>query len=600
MNMPMITGADIEFGNSIIGDGIGHSGVTSWDASARLLAEAPGKRSGPNGLSVHPSTVSGGWSWNQGGGGQSGASWNACEMDEEEDCSSPPYAAQMFRDYGRSWYVYSLYCDMGHIEGCLPETISCFDHVAALHGLYNIVADMRTQAIKKLPRGRDLFVTINNTDGHEHTSYGAHFNVMISRKLFHALLHRKPHLLGFAASALAALTVLFGQGHILCRPGHKARYSLSQRAHHIGLLVAPHTTVSYRRPLLNSRDESHAHEAIARLHLINFDASLQQYAALFRVWFVQSLLAAMEEGYYDSRLILEDPVAALKTWSIGFSPLTGGIIPACPRVEGVPVTLVELLEGFTEGISRFYATRRITRDMVPHHERVFPRWTLLLKALREGDVTACARYLDWPLKFMIIDREMARTGHAMEEPEIRILDQLYSHVDKNLGLYWGIEQSGFVERCLSDKQIAYMQSHGPDNTRAYTRTQILKKFWDDVVSVDWGEMRVRISDGPGTWLREKRILLNDPAQYTKAQVGEILEKSESIRDCCAALEGDGIQTPNIPSLGSKNDNSGDATMLVSVNAKQNVVPCQSEPGAQNIKCMETSNGSTTMEDAGNE
>ena len=82
-------------------------------------------------------------------------------------------------------------------------------------------------------------VTINNTDGSAYTSYGAHFNVMVERRLFDAILYRKPHLLGFAASALAALTPLLGQGHILCRSGRKARFALSQRAHQIGMLVDP-------------------------------------------------------------------------------------------------------------------------------------------------------------------------------------------------------------------------------------------------------------------------------------------------------------------------------------------------------------------------
>ena len=533
MSLPKATGADIEFGNSIIGHGANLSGVTSWTACKYLLAEAPGWRDAASrSFSFLPS-----WGTNYNGHAKRRVYSYGRDgyYGEDTECTSPSYAASIFRDYGRCWFIYCLYGDMGHAEGCLPITLSCYDHVAALHGLYNIVAKMRLRAKDKLPEGQDLFVTINNTDGSVRTSYGAHLNVLVMRRLFDDIFHRKPHYLAFAASALAAATPLFGQGYILCIPGSKPGFVLSQRAHHIGVLVSSSTTTAYRRPLINSRDENHAHKEMARLHLINFDASLQQYTVLFRVWFVQSLFAAMESGYCDSSLMLEDPLLALRQWSGGFSPETGRIEPACPRVNGKTITLYEQLESITEGIDAMYAAGAFTDAIVPEYKRVFLKWVRLLQALREGDMTTCASQLDWALKFLIMEREMIRNGHDLDAPEIRILDQLYGHVDKDVGLTRGL-MIRRIEKCLSQQEIAHMETTGPENTRAYTRKAILEKFAGDVVSVDWGEIRIRIPHGSGYHARERRIHLDDPLKFTKAQIEPLIRSASSIGEFCTALD----------------------------------------------------------------
>lgn len=534
MTLPKATGADIEFGNSIIGQGANMLGITSWTACNYLLSEAPGWRNPFSyGISPLPGRSNNYYKYGSHNAYAHGQS-NAC--DDDDSNGNPSYAAKVFRDYDRSWSIYCLYGDMGHTEGCLPITISCFDHVAALHGLYNTVAVMRQRAKTKLPAGQDLFVTINNTDGDVRTSYGAHLNVLIQRQLFDDILFRKPHYLGFAASVLAAVTPIFGQGHVLCVPGKKPRYVLSQRAHHLGVLVSPSTTTAFRRPLINSRDESHAHKDMARLHLINFDASLQQYTTLFRVWFMQSFLAAMEDGYCDSSLMLDDPILALKVWSSGFSPKTGRIQPVCLRVNGKSITLVEHLESLTEGIDKAYTAGSFSEEEVPGYQLVFPKWVRLLKALGEGDVQTCAAQLDWALKFMIVDREMLRTGHDLDAPEIKLLDQLYGHVDKGVGLYWGFESAGAVDRCVSQEQIGYMHSAGPDNTRAYMRKAILEKFGDSIVSVDWGEIRIRVPNASGLLTTEKRILLDNPLRFTKHEMEPLLQSSATIGDFCAAFD----------------------------------------------------------------
>ena len=69
---------------------------------------------------------------------------DACEDEETEASGALGAAAVGIATTGGIGGINCLYGDSGHCEGCPPETFSCFDHVAALHGLYNVVAGLRT------------------------------------------------------------------------------------------------------------------------------------------------------------------------------------------------------------------------------------------------------------------------------------------------------------------------------------------------------------------------------------------------------------------------------------------------------------------------
>ncbi len=522
-----ISGADIEFGNSIVSSETDVSGISSWRACDCLLAEAPGLRTSRS------------WGQRSSVGSEASSCSSTTRYAYGSDGCGSSAASSSFstiNDYGRRWGNYCVYGDMGHCEGCLPESTSCFDHVALWHGLLNLMGDMRASADEKLGKGQELFVTANNSDGTLSTSWGGHFNLAIDRALFSAIFRRKPHVLSFLASYLAAASVVFGQGHVLRPRNGKARFVLLSRAHHIGVLVALATTIAFRRPLVNLRDESHASGNLARLHLICFDTTLQQVGTLLRVWLTQAFLAALEEGYCDTRLLLDDPVAATHLWSCGFSPASGRIEKRCKLAVGGSISAVELLHGITEGILGMFDKGAISDDVVPDTQRVLPLWKRALKALGEGDLLQLARTFDWALKLMILEREMSQRDLDLGSDEVLLMNQLFSHVDKDIGLYWPFEKTGFVETCVTPQFVAKMQHDGPEDTRAFARKAIIEKFSERICDVNWGELSVRLELGSWFYSRRKRILLADPARFSKAEVGELIDGAESIEDLCSALE----------------------------------------------------------------
>jgi hypothetical protein len=65
-----------------------------------------------------------------------------------------------------------------------------------------------------------------------------------------------------------------------------------------------------RRPILNLRDESHARDDLARMHIIYFDNVLSPVANFLKAGTTQLVLALAEAGWADPALLLNDPLAA--------------------------------------------------------------------------------------------------------------------------------------------------------------------------------------------------------------------------------------------------------------------------------------------------
>src|SRR5512139_214850 len=134
--VPKLCGADVELGNFVLGryreDG------TGLEASRALLREIDGV---PN-LRRSNSTTSG----YAGGYGQT-------------------YDPQ---DWGRKFLSSNAGCayiDLNHLEICLPEVVSAFEHVAAWHAMLRLTRRALFAANERLPPGQRIQVLVNNSDG---------------------------------------------------------------------------------------------------------------------------------------------------------------------------------------------------------------------------------------------------------------------------------------------------------------------------------------------------------------------------------------------------------------------------------------------------
>ena len=80
---------------------------------------------------------------------------------------------------------------------------------------------------------------------------------------------------------------------------------------------------------------------------------------------------------------------------------------------------------------------------------------------------------------------MEEEGLKWEDPWLQSLDLAYHNIDPDVGLYYGLEDQGSVRRLLTEEQIEYAIHNPPASTRAYFRGSVVKKFPNQVESIQW-------------------------------------------------------------------------------------------------------------------
>ncbi|MFQ5655900.1 MAG: proteasome accessory factor PafA2 family protein, partial [Planctomycetota bacterium] len=410
-----VCGMDAELGNFILGRKSSTSLGSGAEASRLLLKEIPGVKTESRGLTQDsggtsswsgwvsppaPSTTHGS-PWLYGSGGDSSYT---------EPASSPSggygagygYGAYGFpsynpQDWGRKFLASNggcFYIDLSHLEVCLPEVTSAFDHVACWHAMLLIARQALEDANALLPRGETIKVLVNNSDG-KGSSYGSHLNFLLTRQGWENIFHRKLHHMLFLASHLTSSIVYSGSGKVGSEDGAPpVDYQLSQRADFFRSLCAPQTT--YDRPIVNSRDESLAdHETMARLHVIFFDSTLCHVASLLKVGVTQIIVAMIEQEFVDPRLILDDPLEALLLWSHDVD------LRATARLTtGEQYRAVDVQWAFHE-LARRFVDEGGAEGVVPRAAEILSIWEETLRRL-DSDVDSLASHVDWVLKRSIL------------------------------------------------------------------------------------------------------------------------------------------------------------------------------------------------------
>jgi hypothetical protein len=427
------------------------------------------------------------------------------------------------RDHDRRYLAATggcIYIDLNHIELCLPETRSAYDHVACWHASLRILRKALDSANAKMPNGQKIHVLINNSDGDDH-SYGTHTNYLVTRKCWREIFERRMQYLLYLAAYQVSSIIFTGQGKVGSenrRPD--VEFQLSQRADFFEQLTGQQTT--YARPIVNSRDEPlcGAHEYLrehldgpevrmARLHVIFYDATLCHVSTLLKVGVMQIILAMIEAGNVNLKLILEDPIAALGVWS--HDPTLRSRARMC---SGHVTTAVDLQNRFVDEAMRF-VDRGGCDGIVPRAKEIMDLWVDTLEKLRGRDFPALSRRLDWVLKKSLLEEVLDENRHLdWKHPAIKQLDHLYSSLDVDEGLFWSFESSGYIERVVSEAGVDTFVTSAPRDTRAWERASLLSGAREGRVSeVDWDH--IEFVDGEDELSFEHRSVdLANPVAFT--------------------------------------------------------------------------------------
>jgi Pup amidohydrolase len=521
--LPVLSGADVELGNIIMGPDL--SADTARAAARLLLHAIPGPYARPS----DPLGTSHGY--------------------DPQDVGR-----KFLRTNGGCFYV-----DLDHLECCVPEVRSAWDHVAAWHATLQIAAQALADANARLPDGYAISLLANNSDGRGN-AYGSHTNFLVSRRTWNNLFERKLHHLLVLASFLASSVVVTGAGKVGAENGQPAvDYQLSQRADFFETLVGPQTT--HRRPIVNSRDEplcgtgGGPAATLARLHCIFFDSTLCHGSTLLKIGTMQLLLGLFEHERVSPHLILDDPVAAVVQWS--HDPTLG---TRARMADGRSLTAVELQRAFIDE-ARHHAASGGYEGSVARADELLAFWEDTVDRLARGDFAALARRLDWVLKRELLLQAMARRpGLSWGDPAVKYLDHLYASLDGATGLYWACERAGTVERVVSRAAIERLRKEPPPDTRAWGRAMLQRFGGRHVHDVDWDRVCFRLDDRYGPTYRTAR--LDDPLGFTRATLGPLIDRAESLDDLLDML---GAVTP---ASGAPSSSASPATEAPAADASQ--------------------------------
>jgi proteasome accessory factor A len=525
-----VCGADIELGNFI--ERADLAGGSGFEASRALLAEIDGQPK------THGSYLG---YWSPGSAAASTKPVNSygatSNLLNQWGYDSLDGARKYLKENGGSCYL-----DHGHLELCLPEVTSAFDHVAAWHAMLRIAKRALDRANEGRSADRKIKVLINNSDGRGNAgeSYGSHVNLGVSRRLFDNTIGlKKPHHLQALASFQVSSILMTGIGKVGSENYHaQAPYNISARADYFENLHGLPTT--FARPIVNTRDEPlcgrrglHHPDAPARLHVIFFDSALAPGSALFRVGLMRIYLALLERGLVNPRLLLEDPLAAVHGYSAD-----PALQARAELINGDQLTLLELQSAFLEDAKR-HAAQGVFDSVVPEAGRILALWEDTLVKFERADWDGVARRgIDWVLKLTAIERAMDEHPDLnWSSPGVKVLDHLYGSLGDD-GLYWAYEASGFVEQLVPPERIAFFESNPPAETRAWTRAHLLRRAAEEgvtVTAVDWDTMTFKMRGRHG-WPIYRTLDMADPLGFTEALARPIFESAEDFAELLEGLE----------------------------------------------------------------
>ena len=346
------------------------------------------------------------------------------------------------------------------------------------------------------------------------------------------MFNRKPHLAAYFATHLATATLYAGQGNVGASNQREAcDYQLSQRADWFEELIG--TQTMQKRPLLNARDEAHAGAGFARMHIIYFDRVLCPTANFLMAGATQLVLAMAEAGWVDLSLLLDDPLGAAHEVSRDLTLRR----PLAMAKRGLRMSAVEVQRGLAERAGEFVASG-LCGDAVPAADAIVACWRETLDLMTRRDLGALSRRCDWALKYLLLDRLRGRRRLDWASPELKALDLRYSSLDPDEGLFWQMAAAGQVDDLPALERVERFLHEPPDDTRAYLRAHVLRRFGEHVSHMDWEDIRFRLRTN--VWWRTVTVLpLHDPTAYGREESEPILAASGTLQDLIANVRGAG-------------------------------------------------------------
>lgn len=418
-----------------------------------------------------------------------------------------------------------IYVDHAHPEYSAPETMDPFSAVRYDHAGDRMMFEA-TQRVNERD-GSHIVLHRNNVDG-KGASWGTHENYMTLRGI------PFERLTDLMTLHFVARQIFTGSGRVgLGERSEQAGFQLSQRADYVHSRVGLQTT--FDRPIVNARDESHVAGEWRRLHVIVGDANRMDVPEALKLGttsMVLWLLEHAEEGGFDLdgllyELRLVDPVDSMGRVSHDLTlaeplQLEHGGETTSWQIE------VRLMTAVFSLAAAIYGADSKGEPLWPDSEtkRTMAMWRQALAdvaAVRHASddermtMREQGHRLEWLLKWQLMERLRRKLGTGWDDPRLAALDLSWAALDPAHSVFSKLVSD--TERidgdpAESDTKVEQAMHKPPENTRAWLRAEIIRRFPKDVVAASWSHVTVR--DGEGSQ-SSKDIDANADADITDAE-----------------------------------------------------------------------------------
>lgn len=457
-----------------------------------------------------------------------------------------------------------VYVDHAHPEYSAPETCDPFEAVRYDHAGDLIMLAAAKRASETT--GQHIVLHRNNVDG-KGASWGTHENYMMERAVPFEQVTRLMTL------HFVTRQIYTGSGRVgLGEKSEEAGYQLSQRADYFHMKIGLQTT--FDRPIINTRDESHATSDKRRLHVIVGDANRMQVPQVLKLGTTSMLLWVLEhadEAGFDAdgflvSLELADPVEALHTVSHDLS-----LAAELPLADGGTATAwliqLKLRQAVYEVAAALFGTTSAGEPLWPDKSTtaVMAMWTQALAdvaAIRhaaDDDARLAlsneASRVEWLFKWQLLEKSRRKLGAAAswDNARLKAIDLQWAALDPATSVFAKVERR--TERVCADDEIVSAMTEAPEDTRAWLRAAIVRRFGNEMMAVSWSRLTARDlaadsieSSGEETaeiygnasrrvTAQQKQISLDiaDPLAFNKAVCEPILDASEHAADALTTL-----------------------------------------------------------------
>ena len=418
-----------------------------------------------------------------------------------------------------------LYNDHAHPEYSTPECQNLFELVAHDKAGERILTQCAEQRHEN--SGQIIELYKNNTDFSGH-SYGCHDNYLMERQV--PFNYLKSSLLPF----LVTRQIYAGAGKIGIESEAGMEefgcFQLAQRSDFFQVEASIDTM--HKRPIFNTRDEPQANPTkYRRLHGIAGDANMSEYATALKIGTSALVLELIELQVIPAWFTIADPIKTVKsisrdqTYEWRFRLQNGQSISAI-ALQGEYLNLAQKYVDRSKG----------------HNDWVLTEWEDTLTQL-ESEPMQLSDRLDWVAKKWLLQTFIEEERIEWYDTWLQSLDLAYHNIDPEVGLYYGLEGQGLIRRLVTEEQIEYAIHHPPADTRAYFRGTVLKRFCDQVESIQWDRVTLK-STNVGQDRLTTISMDNMADSETAEQYKQLLDQSETVDQLIAGAKQITIESKN--------------------------------------------------------